>query len=110
MKMRWGILRSPSWYSINTVNKIIMACCLITTTSGRRYSLDTTPEWTTLLDNMAVNMFNEWRNNAADADRLKFVRGRRLWSKIEEDALILCLTDVVHAGWTSENGFKAGFQ
>ncbi|KAL8491801.1 hypothetical protein ACS0TY_023414 [Phlomoides rotata] len=45
-----------------------------------------------------------------DADRVKFVRGRRSWSKIEEDALILCLTNVVHEGWKSENGFKAGFQ
>ncbi|KAL8496414.1 hypothetical protein ACS0TY_020213 [Phlomoides rotata] len=25
--------------------------------------LDTTPKWTTLRDNMAVNMFNEWGNN-----------------------------------------------
>ncbi|KAL8523034.1 hypothetical protein ACS0TY_013126 [Phlomoides rotata] len=83
MKMRWGILRSPSWYSINTANKIIMACCLIHNYIRKEMlvdpleggldemhievvdSLDTTPEWTTLLDNMTVNMFNEWRNNAA---------------------------------------------
>ncbi|KAL8499200.1 hypothetical protein ACS0TY_022247 [Phlomoides rotata] len=45
-----------------------------------------------------------------DADRVKFVHGRRSWSKIEEDVLILCLTNVVHEGWKSENGFKAGFQ
>ncbi|KAL8476419.1 hypothetical protein ACS0TY_028915 [Phlomoides rotata] len=45
-----------------------------------------------------------------DADRVKFVRGRRSWSKIEEDALIMCLTNVVNEGWKSENGFKAGFQ
>ncbi|KAL8474928.1 hypothetical protein ACS0TY_031372 [Phlomoides rotata] len=35
---------------------------------------------------------------------------RRSWSKFEEDALIMCLTDVVHAGWKSENGFRAGFE
>ncbi|KAL8541199.1 hypothetical protein ACS0TY_002451 [Phlomoides rotata] len=29
LKMRWGILRSPSWYSVKIHNKIIMACCLI---------------------------------------------------------------------------------
>ncbi|KAL8493331.1 hypothetical protein ACS0TY_024520 [Phlomoides rotata] len=29
LKMRWGILRSPSWYPIKTANKIIMACCLL---------------------------------------------------------------------------------
>ncbi|KAL8526210.1 hypothetical protein ACS0TY_015433 [Phlomoides rotata] len=45
-----------------------------------------------------------------DGDRVKFVRGRRSWSKIEEDALIMCLTNVVIERWKSENGFKTGFQ
>ncbi|KAL8542784.1 hypothetical protein ACS0TY_003608 [Phlomoides rotata] len=46
-----------------------------------------------------------------DADSVnRTVRGRRSWSKVEEDALILCLIDVVHEGWKSENGFRAGFQ
>ncbi|KAL8548816.1 hypothetical protein ACS0TY_007906 [Phlomoides rotata] len=45
-----------------------------------------------------------------DVERVKVSRGRRSWSKIEEDALILCLTNVVLEGWKSENGFKAGFQ
>ncbi|KAL8510015.1 hypothetical protein ACS0TY_017010 [Phlomoides rotata] len=42
-------------------------------------------------------------------DRAKSVCGRRSWSKIEEDALVLCLTNIVIEGWKSENGFKAGF-
>ncbi|KAL8505780.1 hypothetical protein ACS0TY_016845 [Phlomoides rotata] len=45
-----------------------------------------------------------------DMERAKVSRGLRSWSKIEEDALILCLTNVVLEGWKSENGFKAGFQ
>ncbi|KAL8497632.1 hypothetical protein ACS0TY_021095 [Phlomoides rotata] len=45
-----------------------------------------------------------------DADRVKFARGHRSWSKIEEDALIVSLTNVVLEGWKSDNGFKAGFQ
>ncbi|KAL8503343.1 hypothetical protein ACS0TY_022180 [Phlomoides rotata] len=45
-----------------------------------------------------------------DGDKMKCVRGRRSWSKIEEDALIMCLTNIVTEGWKSENGFKAGFQ
>ncbi|KAL8470541.1 hypothetical protein ACS0TY_033184 [Phlomoides rotata] len=44
-----------------------------------------------------------------DGDRAKSVRGRRSWSKIEEDVLVLCLTNIVIEGWKSENGFKAGF-
>ncbi|KAL8531092.1 hypothetical protein ACS0TY_007921 [Phlomoides rotata] len=46
----------------------------------------------------------------SDVERVKVSCGRRSWSKIEEDALILCLTNVVLEGWKSENGFKAGFQ
>ncbi|KAL8501839.1 hypothetical protein ACS0TY_021087 [Phlomoides rotata] len=45
-----------------------------------------------------------------DADRVKFARGRRSMSKIKEDALIMCLTNVVLEGWKSKNCFKAGFQ
>ncbi|KAL8461977.1 hypothetical protein ACS0TY_033168 [Phlomoides rotata] len=37
-------------------------------------------------------------------------RGRRSWTRVEEDALINCLTDIVNDGWKVENGFKAGFQ
>ncbi|KAL8540885.1 hypothetical protein ACS0TY_002215 [Phlomoides rotata] len=33
----------------------------------------------------------------------------RSWSRVEEDALIHCLTDIVNDGWKAENGFKAGF-
>ncbi|KAL8476505.1 hypothetical protein ACS0TY_028979 [Phlomoides rotata] len=43
-------------------------------------------------------------------ERVRQVRGRRSWSRIEEDALIHCLTDVVNDGWKAENGFRAGFQ
>ncbi|KAL8526533.1 hypothetical protein ACS0TY_015651 [Phlomoides rotata] len=43
------------------------------------------------------------------ADKVKCGRGRRSWSKIEEDALIVSLTNVVLEGWKSDNGFKAGF-
>ncbi|KAM7465701.1 hypothetical protein LguiB_013263 [Lonicera macranthoides] len=29
LKLRWAILRSPSWYPIRTHNRIIIACCLL---------------------------------------------------------------------------------
>ncbi|KAL8469588.1 hypothetical protein ACS0TY_032437 [Phlomoides rotata] len=45
-----------------------------------------------------------------DLGRVKSVRGRRAWSRVEEDALIHCLIDVVNDGWKAENGFRAGFQ
>ncbi|KAL8512585.1 hypothetical protein ACS0TY_018903 [Phlomoides rotata] len=38
------------------------------------------------------------------------IRGRRVWSKIEEDALVQCLSDIVSDGWKADNRFKVGFQ
>ncbi|KAL8503342.1 hypothetical protein ACS0TY_022179 [Phlomoides rotata] len=93
LKMRWGILRSPSWYPITTANKIIMECCLVhnyirnemlfdpleggldeymsnqSAADSNDYtdvvdSLDTTIEWTTKRDEMALNMFIEWSHAA----------------------------------------------
>ncbi|KAL8489747.1 hypothetical protein ACS0TY_025584 [Phlomoides rotata] len=43
-------------------------------------------------------------------DKGKATRGRRSWSKMEEDALIQCLVEIVNNGWKADNGFKAGFQ
>ncbi|KAL0453796.1 UNVERIFIED_CONTAM: hypothetical protein Slati_1357700 [Sesamum latifolium] len=31
LKMRWGILQSPSYYSIDVQSRIVVACCLCTT-------------------------------------------------------------------------------
>ncbi|KAL8462785.1 hypothetical protein ACS0TY_033704 [Phlomoides rotata] len=45
-----------------------------------------------------------------DGDKGKITHGRRCWTKVEEDALNQCLTDIVSDGWKAENGFKAGFQ
>ncbi|KAL8555186.1 hypothetical protein ACS0TY_003120 [Phlomoides rotata] len=43
-------------------------------------------------------------------DKLKTTRGRRSWSRVEEDALIYCLMYIVNDGWKAENGFRVGFQ
>ncbi|KAL8479004.1 hypothetical protein ACS0TY_030774 [Phlomoides rotata] len=91
LKMRWGILRSPSWYPIKTHNKIIMACCLLhnfirneiaedplehlvdefmhrqQTPEGQGATdyidnVETSTEWNNWRDALAQNMFNEWSN------------------------------------------------
>ncbi|KAL8528594.1 hypothetical protein ACS0TY_006147 [Phlomoides rotata] len=88
LKMRWGILRSPSWYPIKTTNKIIVACCLLHNYIGREMDVDpleggldkymsthmdeepvhdvdvienleTSTEWNTWRDKVAHYMFNE---------------------------------------------------
>ncbi|KAL6575415.1 hypothetical protein OROMI_012700 [Orobanche minor] len=35
MKGRWGILRSPSWFSLRTHGRIVMACCLLHNLIGK---------------------------------------------------------------------------
>ncbi|KAL8470859.1 hypothetical protein ACS0TY_033435 [Phlomoides rotata] len=45
-----------------------------------------------------------------DGEKGKNVRSRRSWTRIEEDALVLCLIEIVNNGWKSDNGFRAGFQ
>ncbi|KAL8507880.1 hypothetical protein ACS0TY_018433 [Phlomoides rotata] len=40
----------------------------------------------------------------------KAPRGRRSWTRAEEDALVQCLLGIVNDGWKADNGFKAGFQ
>ncbi|KAL8459958.1 hypothetical protein ACS0TY_031746 [Phlomoides rotata] len=45
-----------------------------------------------------------------DSVKGKAHRGRKSWSRVEEDALIHCLTDIVNGGWKTDNAFKAGFQ
>ncbi|KAL8528287.1 hypothetical protein ACS0TY_005914 [Phlomoides rotata] len=45
-----------------------------------------------------------------DVFKGKASKGRRSWSRVEEDALISCLIDIVNDGWKADNSFKAGFQ
>ncbi|KAL0296218.1 UNVERIFIED_CONTAM: hypothetical protein Sradi_6673900 [Sesamum radiatum] len=85
LKVRWGILRSQSFYPINTLNKIILACCLLHNflrnempddpleleipDQGDSYadanvecifSIDTSNAWTNGRDQLASSMYNEW--------------------------------------------------
>ncbi|KAL8536140.1 hypothetical protein ACS0TY_011683 [Phlomoides rotata] len=44
-----------------------------------------------------------------DSGKGKAPKGRRSCTRVEEDALIHCLTDIVNDGWKAENSFKARF-
>ncbi|KAL8497892.1 hypothetical protein ACS0TY_021298 [Phlomoides rotata] len=67
------------------------------------------PVWSTelltLRSSAGVNM-----DAGMEAEKGKVTRGRRSWTKVEEDALIQCLVGIVNDGWKADNGFKAGFQ
>ncbi|KAL8465468.1 hypothetical protein ACS0TY_034828 [Phlomoides rotata] len=103
--MRWGILRSPSWYPIKTANKIIMACCLLHNYIRNEMVVDLLE---LDLDDYIMDPYGNLLGKHSAG--VKAVRGRRSWTKVEEDALIQCLTDVVNEGWKAENGFRDGFQ
>ncbi|KAL0366882.1 UNVERIFIED_CONTAM: hypothetical protein Sradi_3578300 [Sesamum radiatum] len=84
-RVRWGILRSQSFYPVETENKIIFVCCLLHNFLRNEMlddpfeleipdeanacvdanveciaSIDTTTAWTTWRDQLATSMYNEW--------------------------------------------------
>ncbi|XP_015158646.1 uncharacterized protein [Solanum tuberosum] len=84
LKGRWGILRSPSWYSVKIHNRIISACCLIHNFIRREMEVDpleidveeqveyqqdnidvveSSQEWTTQRDELAQSMWNANSSN-----------------------------------------------
>ncbi|XP_057450768.1 protein ALP1-like isoform X1 [Lotus japonicus] len=52
LKMRWAILRSPSYYPVKTHNRIIIACCLLHNLIRREMSIDPLESE---LENMPIN-------------------------------------------------------
>nr|XP_015886910.1 uncharacterized protein LOC107422030 [Ziziphus jujuba var. spinosa] len=91
LKMQWGILRSPTFYPIKTQCQIITACCLLhnlirgemaidpieseANMNGRNMeneesegigtigTIESSNGWTTWRDNLASQMYEEWRGN-----------------------------------------------
>ncbi|XP_059281069.1 protein ALP1-like [Lycium ferocissimum] len=88
LKGRWGILRSPSWYSVKIHTRIISACCLLHNFIRREMEVDPldtetefnmehqhepehanidtvepSDEWTTWRDELAQSMWNERSSN-----------------------------------------------
>ena len=88
LKMRWEILRSPSFYDLKTQRRIIYVCCMLHnfirkemnidpvenemnnfpenhTTTNYNYinSVESSNSWTTWRQNLAEEMWNTWRAN-----------------------------------------------
>ncbi|KAL0421085.1 UNVERIFIED_CONTAM: hypothetical protein Slati_3131400 [Sesamum latifolium] len=89
LQTRWGILRSPSYYSLDVQNKIVVACCLL-----HNY----------------MNPLEEEGNSNPRLYRAKpdKTTTRRTWSQREEEALVNALRTICATGWRCENGFRAG--
>uniref|UniRef100_A0A5B7AF72 Putative nuclease HARBI1 isoform X1 n=1 Tax=Davidia involucrata TaxID=16924 RepID=A0A5B7AF72_DAVIN len=83
LKLRWAILRSPSYFPIKTQTRIIIACCLLHNLIRREMPVDpledeydntqqtdrgmdfidtveASNEWSNWRQNLAVEMFNDW--------------------------------------------------
>ena len=87
LKLRWAILRSPSFYPVRTHNRVIIACCLLHNLIKREnvvdpldeelesfeavpspadtnpiMSIEPTDAWSTWRNALANEMFSEFRN------------------------------------------------
>ncbi|KAL8477791.1 hypothetical protein ACS0TY_029912 [Phlomoides rotata] len=69
-----------------------------------------TGEGQTLLLSTVSKMDGFGSGDLGDGEKGKNVRRRRSGSKLEEDALVICLIEIVNNGWKSDNGFRARFQ
>ncbi|XP_040362735.1 protein ALP1-like isoform X2 [Rosa chinensis] len=88
LKMRWAILRSPSFFPVKTQCRIVIACCLLHNLIRREMAIDplenqlnaimdneddddddiinfidSSEQWNDWRRELATQMFNEWRGN-----------------------------------------------
>ncbi|KAL8533637.1 hypothetical protein ACS0TY_009876 [Phlomoides rotata] len=59
---------------------------------------------------MIGNKMDAPKCGGVEPEKGKTTGVRRSWTRIEEDALIRYLLDIVSDGWKADNGFKVGFQ
>ncbi|CAA0806470.1 Unknown protein, partial [Striga hermonthica] len=139
LKMRWAILRSCSYYSIRTQNRIIMACELIhnfirtsmatdpmevlvpeipddgaptdTTEDDLIDQVEGSVELTEFRDRLAEDILLMDYSCSQESGRASSSNSsrRRVWSPREERALIDILKDMVFEGWKANNGFRQGY-
>ncbi|CAA0822655.1 Unknown protein, partial [Striga hermonthica] len=137
LKMRWAILRSNSFYPIRTQNRIIMACALIhnfirTTMpedpneneipefpipsnppSDDDYidQVESSPEWTQKRDLLAqqIKIVMEPSMTSGTGKEGGATSKCRVWTSVEENALVNAQKDIVNEGWKTEDGFRTGF-
>ncbi|PPD70354.1 hypothetical protein GOBAR_DD32770 [Gossypium barbadense] len=85
LKMRWGILRSPSFYPVRVHNRIIIACCLLHNFIRTHMSID--PIEAEVGEGLPSNVVPE-----------------------EDAALVSCMVDLHNVGtFNADTGFKASY-
>ena len=90
LKIRWAILRSPSFYPVKTQGRIVTACTLLQNLIRREMEVDpmeadlgevlgdqdvgldevdyidsvqSSEQWSHMRDNLAMQMYNDWVGN-----------------------------------------------
>ncbi|KAL0454952.1 UNVERIFIED_CONTAM: hypothetical protein Slati_0834400 [Sesamum latifolium] len=118
LKTRWGILRSPSYYSIDVQNRIIVACCLLHNYVRREMpedpidcELHEDPNNAEFGNTEYMNVGDDEGNSNPRRYRVKAdkINTRRTWTQWEEEALVNALHTICCTGWRCENDFRAGY-
>ncbi|KAH1073923.1 hypothetical protein J1N35_026251 [Gossypium stocksii] len=116
LKIRWGILRSPSFYPVRVHNRIIIACCLLHNFIRTYMSIDPIEE--ELGEGLPSNVIDEDEPNIIVMSGFsqsnvssQSSRGtKRKWVPEEDAALVACMVDLHNAGtYNADTGFKAGY-
>lgn len=80
MKMRWGILRSPSYYPVKVQNRLIMACFMIHNFIRKEMIHDPIED---LIDELGEEFANE-DDDLVD-DYVDVVENTALWNQFRDD-------------------------
>ncbi|RZC78988.1 hypothetical protein C5167_003214 [Papaver somniferum] len=119
LKMRWAILRSPSWYPVNIYCRFIMACCLIHNLIRREMPIDeflpednyqdgpvnlVSPQESRMIE--FVDSSDYWAVHRKE----KVMAPHQSWIEAEDNILVDILTELTLDGkWKSDTGFKSGY-
>ncbi|KAK9286158.1 hypothetical protein L1049_014540 [Liquidambar formosana] len=135
LKRRWAILRSPSFYPVQTHNWIILACVLLHNHITREMPtdpfrelpftenfihpqgepleyVDASDQWQTWRNTMATEMFNEWMaTTSVDKDSTASIAprvGKHQWTPSEDAKLVESLYELYSMGtWKCDTSFKS---
>ncbi|XP_026419492.1 uncharacterized protein LOC113315431 [Papaver somniferum] len=124
LKMRWAILRSPSWYPVNIHCRFIMACCLIHNLIRKEMPMDefleednyedgtvnlVSPQESRMIE--FVDSSDYWAVQRKElADQMKVMAPHRSWVEAKDNVLVDILTELTLDGkWKSDTGFKSGY-
>ncbi|XP_057517975.1 uncharacterized protein LOC130798895 [Amaranthus tricolor] len=95
LKGRWGILRSPSWFSLQTHGRIVLACALLHNLVKRYMLAEFGDE--DLMDESSASGGGRGKN-------------KRFWTAQEDKVLVEALSELaVDPHWRCDNGFRSGY-